>query len=64
MSLEKFKEFFSKLSVHDLPQAAVAVGAIILLVLVFKTGKFLMRLAFLLIALALFAGAYWWHYHR
>src|SRR2546426_307490 len=56
MNLDKAKSFFNNLSVHDLPLAAVALGGIILLVLVFKTGKFLMKLLFLLIALGLFAA--------
>ena len=64
MNLDKLKEFLGKLSVHDLPLAAVVLGGIILLVLVFKSGKFLMKLVFLLIAVGLFAGAYWWHFHK
>ena len=34
---------------------------IILLVLVFKTGKAFTRFLFFIIAVGLFAGAYWWH---
>ncbi len=64
MNFDKLKAFFSNLSAHDLALVAVALGAIILLVLVFKTGKFLIKLVFLLIALGLFAGAYWWLTHQ
>ena len=64
MNLDKVKSFFSNLGVNDLPLAAVVVGGILLLVLVFKVGKFFLRLLCLLLALGLFAGAYWWHTHK
>lgn len=46
---------------HDLPAGALAVIGIVLLFLVFRTGKLVMRLVFLLAAAGLFAAAYWWH---
>ena len=42
---------------------AVLIG-LILLLLVFKAGKLVAKLLFFLIAIALFAGAYWWHTHK
>ena len=53
-----------KLTAHDLPTGALAVIGIVLLFLVFKTGKFVMKLMFLLVAAALLGGAYSWHTHK
>jgi hypothetical protein len=64
MNLDKIKEFFSNLSAHDLPTGSAALVGIILLVLVFKTGKTVSRLLLFLIAVGLFAGAWWWHTHK
>ncbi|MGO9588126.1 MAG: hypothetical protein ACLP2Y_18265 [Limisphaerales bacterium] len=65
MNLDKIKEFVSNLSTHDLlTGGAVLVGIVLLLLLVFKTGKFFIRFLLFLIALGLFAGAWWWHQHR
>ncbi len=54
MNLDKF-------SIHDLPTGAAALIGLVLLFLVFKTGKFLMKVILLLVAVGLFAGAYWLH---
>jgi len=64
MNLDKLKEFFDKLGVHDLPTGAAALVGLVLLVLVFKTGKSISRLVLFLIAVGLFAGAWWWHQHK
>ena len=64
MNLDAIKEFFSELSARDLPTGAAALIGLVLLFLIFKTGKFFMKLVFLLIAVGLFAGAYWWHTHK
>ena len=55
---------FDALTSHDLPTGALAVFGIVLLFLIFRTGKLVMRLAFLLVAAGLFAAAYWWHFQR
>jgi hypothetical protein len=52
---------FDTITWHDLPTGALAVIGIVLLFLVFRTGKLAMRLVFVLIAAGLFAAAYWWH---
>ena len=64
MNLDKIKDFFNKFSAHDLPTGAALLIGVMLLVLVFKAGKTLIKLAIFLIAAALFVGAYWWHHHR
>ena len=64
MNLDKIKEFFGNLSAHDLPTGGAGLAGIILIILVFKTGKLVFRFLYLLIAVGLFAGAWWWHTHR
>lgn len=64
MHFDKLKEFVSHLSLRDLPTGAAALAGIILLFLVFKAGKTFTKLLFVFIAVALFAGAYWWQTHR
>ncbi|MGA2788424.1 MAG: hypothetical protein ABSF60_12940 [Verrucomicrobiota bacterium] len=65
MNLDKIKEFVSNLSTHDLQTGgAVLVGIVLLLLLVFKIGKFFIRLLLFLIAIGLIAGAWWWHTHQ
>ncbi len=64
MNLDSIKNFFSNLSTHDLPAGGAGLVGIVLLVLVFKSGKSANRLLLFLIAIALFAGAWWWHQHK
>ncbi len=64
MDLDKIKDFFSNLSTRDLPAGGAVLVGIILLVLVFKSGKTAYRFLFFLIATGLFAGAWWWHTHK
>jgi len=64
MNLDKIKEFFSNLSTHDLPAGGAGLVGIILLFLVFKARKTAHRFLLFLIAVGLFAGAWWWHTHK
>jgi len=64
MNLNKFKDFFSHLSQHDLPTGAALLVGIVLLFLIFRTGKSFGKVLLFLIAIGLFAGAYWWHIHK
>jgi hypothetical protein len=64
VNLNSIKNFFSDLNFHHVPTGAAVLVGLVLLVLVFKAGKFLAKLFFFLVALALFAGAYWWHTHK
>jgi hypothetical protein len=64
MNLDKIKEFFSNLSTHDLPAEGAGLAGIVLLILVFKSGKMAYRFLFFLVAVGLFAGAWWWHAHK
>ena len=64
MNLGDLKESFGKFSPHDLPAGAAGLAGLVLLFLVFKTGKFFTKLVFFLIAVGLLVGAYWWHTHH
>jgi hypothetical protein len=64
MNLDNIKDFFGQFDIKDLPAGGAALLGIILLVLVFKTGKAFTRFLFFIIAVGLFAGAWWWHLHK
>jgi hypothetical protein len=64
MNLDKIKDFFNNLSTHDLPTGVAALAGIILLFLVFRTGKAFAKVLIFLVAIGLFVGAYWWHTHK
>ncbi|HUA39172.1 MAG TPA: hypothetical protein VMA35_12345 [Candidatus Sulfopaludibacter sp.] len=64
MNLDNIKHFFGSLNAHDLPAGGAGLVGIVLLVLVFRTGKFANRLLLFLIAIGLFAAAWWWHQHK
>jgi hypothetical protein len=61
MSLDSNNGFFSNFSTHDLPAGGAGLVGIVLLFLVFRTRKKFHRLLLVLIAIGLFAGAWWWH---
>jgi len=63
-NMDKIKDFFSSLGTHDLPTGGAVLVAIALLFLVFRSGKSFAKVLLFLIAMGLFAGAYWWHTHR
>ena len=64
MNPDKIKDFFSNLGVRDLPTGGAVLVGIVLLFLVFKTGKAVSRFLLFLIAVGLLAGAWWWHQHK
>lgn len=64
MNTDNIKSFFSSFSAHDLPAGGAGLLGIVLLVLVFRSGKAGHRLLLFLIAIGLFAGAWWWHQHK
>jgi len=64
MNLDKIKGFFSNLGEHELPTGGAVLVGLVLLFLVFRTGKSFTKILLFLVAIGLFAGAYWWHNHR
>ncbi len=64
MNLDHIKDFFSQFDNKDLPTGGALLVAIVLLFLVFKTGKAISRFLLFIIAVGLLAGAWWWHHHK
>jgi hypothetical protein len=64
MYLDKINEFLSTFDKQDLPAGGAGLVAIILLFLVFKARRATHRFLLFLIAIGLFAGAWWWHTHK
>jgi hypothetical protein len=62
--MDEIKDFFSKLSIHNLPEGVAILLGIVLFFVVLKAEKFALRLIIIVIAIALFFGAYWWHHHQ
>jgi uncharacterized membrane protein YebE (DUF533 family) len=50
-----------KLTSGDVPAGAMIGGAIVVLLLALKSAKGLFKVTFTLLAIALMAGAVWWH---
>lgn len=61
MSLD---EIIKRVTSGELPTGAMGGGGIIVLLIALKTAKGFLKIVFILAALALFAGAAWWHFHR
>lgn len=57
-------ELIKRITSGNVPAAVLGVVGIILLLLAFKAFKGFIKIVFLLVALALFAGAAWWHFHQ
>jgi hypothetical protein len=55
---------FDKLLSHELPTGALVLIGLVVLFVLFRTGKVVMKLVLLLIAAGLFATAYWWYFVR
>ena len=64
MNLDKIRDFFSHLSLRDLPAVGAVLVGIVLLLLVFKMARVFIRLLLFLIAIGLIAGACWWYQHK
>lgn len=64
MNPDKIKDFFSNLGMRDLPTGGAVLVGIVLLFLVFRSGKSFSKVFLFLLAIGLFVGAYWWHNHR
>ena len=59
-----FDDILKKLTSGEIPAWALGVGGIILLLLAMKAAKGFLKTVFVLAALALLAGAVWWHFHQ
>ena len=61
MTLDELTKRFTS---GEIPAGAMAIGGIVVLIIAFKAAKGFLKIIFLLAALALFAGATWWHFHK
>lgn len=57
-------DLIRKLTSGEIPAGAMGAGAILALVVAFKLAKGFMKSLFILAALALLAGAAWWHFQH
>ena len=58
-------DVIKRLTSGEIPTGAMSVGGILVLLIAMKVAKGFLRFMFILTALALFAGAAWWHFqHR
>lgn len=57
-------EIIKKITSGEIPTGAMGGGGIVLLLLAFKVAKGVLKFIFILVALGLFAGAAWWHFHN
>ena len=53
-----------KITSGEIPTGVLAGGAIVVLLIALKAAKGFLKIIFLLAALALLAGAAWWHFHK
>lgn len=61
MTLDELTKRFTS---GEIPTGAMIVGGIVVLLVALKTAKGFLKLMTILVALALFAGAAWWHFHK
>ena len=59
-----FDEIIKQFRSIDILTGATGGGGIVLLLIMMKAGKGLWRFIFIVLALALLAGAVWWHFHK
>jgi hypothetical protein len=57
-------EIVKKLTSGDIPTGTLGGFGLVAFVLAWRTAKGLVKFFFLLIGLALLAGAVWWHFHN
>ncbi|TAL03384.1 MAG: hypothetical protein EPO07_06285 [Verrucomicrobia bacterium] len=61
MSLD---ELIKQATSGEIPTGAMGGGGIIALLIALKMAKGFFKIIFILAALALLAGAAWWHFHK
>ena len=57
-------EIIKRITSGEIPTGAMVAGGIVVLLIALKAAKGFMKIIFLLTALALLAGAVWWHFHK
>jgi hypothetical protein len=64
MDIQAIKETLRSYHVEELPTGGSALAGIVSLIMIFKTGKNLFKVLLVIVAIGLFAAAYWWHTHK
>jgi hypothetical protein len=66
MNWDKIKNslHLDRLNSSDIPTGAFAIIGVVVLVIAFKSGKFISKMLLGLVALALVGAAVWWHLHN
>lgn len=57
-------EIIKQVTSGEIPTGALGGGGIVVLLIALKAAKGFLKIIFLLAALALLAGAVWWHFHK
>ncbi|HWW00192.1 MAG TPA: hypothetical protein VNZ64_10895 [Candidatus Acidoferrum sp.] len=66
MNWDKIKDtlHLDKLNSSDIPTGAFGIVGVVVLVIAFKSGKFVSKMLLGLAALVLAGAAVWWHLHN
>jgi hypothetical protein len=66
MNWDKIKNslHLGRLNSSDIPTGAFALTGVVVLIIAFKSGKFISKMLLGLVALALVGAAVWWHLHN
>jgi len=59
-----FDKLITRITSGEIPTGAMLLGGIVMFILALKVAKGLLKFMTILVALALFAGAAWWHFHK
>jgi hypothetical protein len=62
--MNNLRDLFDKLTSGDIPTGTMGGVCIILFLLAVRAGKGFVKFVFVVLALAAFAGAVWWHLHK
>jgi hypothetical protein len=62
--MNNLREVIDKVASGGIPAWAMGGAGIVLLLLALKAAKGLMKVVFVVLALALLAGAVWWYIHK
>lgn len=62
--MNTLRDIIDKVTSGNIPAWAIGGAGIVLLLIVLKTAKGFMKVVFVVLALALLAGAVWWHIHK
>jgi len=62
--MNTLQDLIEKITSGGIPKWAMGGAGIVLLLIAMKTAKGFFKFVFVMLALALLAGAAWWHFHK